>query len=243
MPPTPANVAACEKWLCSKDQATTYFSSKLSTQSSDTADIDCGLVMVVLKEQQTFLLPSGWIHAVYTSQDSIVFGGNFLHGLDIHRQIQIDFALEVRAGVLKRFRFPLFRELHFAATSMYLQKLRRGEALAELEKEGIPVLMETLEEWWKGYQHEEKRWRRLSMPITARDQQRSRPLQYKRPDRISVERWSSSWRFSRPNTHAWSKRGVVRVSWCHHRCRRREVALKVARAPSVPCLQGQPQEI
>jgi hypothetical protein len=40
---------------------------------------------------------------------------------------------------------------------MYLQKLRRGQALVALEMEGLPVLMDTLELWWKGYQHEEEK--------------------------------------------------------------------------------------
>ena len=30
---------------------------------------------------------SGWIHAVYTSQDSLVFGGNFLHSHNIGLQL------------------------------------------------------------------------------------------------------------------------------------------------------------
>jgi hypothetical protein len=146
VPPTETNIATYEDWLCRVHQATTFFPSLLPA--------DSGLVMVALREHQTLLIPSGWIHAVYTSHDSIVFGGNFLHGLDIQRQIQIH-SLEVRTRVQERFRFPLFRELHFAAASMYLQKLRNGESLAALEMEGLPVLMETLEVWWKGYQHEE----------------------------------------------------------------------------------------
>jgi F-box/leucine-rich repeat protein 10/11 len=77
--------------------------------------------MVELKAHQTLIIPSGWIHAVYTDQDSIVFGGNFLHGLDMERQTQIH-CLEVRTRVPERFRFPLFREMHFSAASMYLQK-------------------------------------------------------------------------------------------------------------------------
>ena len=30
-----------------------------------------------------------WIHAVYTSADSIVFGGNFLHSFAIEKQLQV----------------------------------------------------------------------------------------------------------------------------------------------------------
>ena len=31
----------------------------------------------------TFMIPTGWIHAVYTPADSLVFGGNFLHRYEI----------------------------------------------------------------------------------------------------------------------------------------------------------------
>ena len=34
-------------------------------------------------------LPSGWIHAVYTPKDSLVFGGNFLNCFNISQQLQV----------------------------------------------------------------------------------------------------------------------------------------------------------
>ena len=36
--------------------------------------------------QQTFL---GWIHGVYTPEDSLVFGGNYLHCYNIPMQLRI----------------------------------------------------------------------------------------------------------------------------------------------------------
>lgn len=41
-----------------------------------------------LKAGETVLLPSGWIHAVYTPVDSLVFGGNFLTLFSIPLQLQ-----------------------------------------------------------------------------------------------------------------------------------------------------------
>jgi len=32
---------------------------------------------------------TGWIHAVYTPEDSLVFGGNFLHCFNIPMQLRI----------------------------------------------------------------------------------------------------------------------------------------------------------
>ncbi|VDM57992.1 unnamed protein product [Angiostrongylus costaricensis] len=44
---------------------------------------------VVLNPGTTTIIPSGWIHAVYTPCDSLVFGGNFLHSLRADMQIQV----------------------------------------------------------------------------------------------------------------------------------------------------------
>ena len=38
---------------------------------------------------QTLLIPPGWVHAVYTPEDSLVFGGNFLHGFHTKTQIAV----------------------------------------------------------------------------------------------------------------------------------------------------------
>ena len=44
------------------------------------------------------MIPTGWIHGVYTPEDSLVFGGNFLHGLNMDGQLRIS-ALERRLKV------------------------------------------------------------------------------------------------------------------------------------------------
>ena len=35
---------------------------------------------------ETLNLPSAWLHAVYTPEDSLVFGGNYLHTCAVHTQ-------------------------------------------------------------------------------------------------------------------------------------------------------------
>lgn len=42
-----------------------------------------------LQAGNTFFIPTGWIHAVYTPSDSLVFGGNFLHQFGIEKQLKI----------------------------------------------------------------------------------------------------------------------------------------------------------
>jgi F-box and leucine-rich repeat protein 10/11 len=44
---------------------------------------------VLLEQGNTFFIPSGWIHAVFTPNDSLVFGGNFLHSYGIEKQLRI----------------------------------------------------------------------------------------------------------------------------------------------------------
>jgi hypothetical protein len=51
--------------------------------------------------------PLGWIHAVYTPVNSVVFGGNFLHSLNIQLQLKI-YDLEGRLKDPPKFRFPSF---------------------------------------------------------------------------------------------------------------------------------------
>ena len=62
----------------------------MSGKQSDTFFGDlvekCG--RIVLDAGNTFMIPSGWIHAVYTPIDSLVFGGNFLHSYAIEHQLR-----------------------------------------------------------------------------------------------------------------------------------------------------------
>jgi len=81
-------------------------------------------IRVTLEQGQTFIIPTGWIHAVHTPVDSIVFGGNFLHGLDMEGQLKIH-CLETRTRVPAKFRFPSFVQLMYYAGTLYFQRLKR----------------------------------------------------------------------------------------------------------------------
>ena len=120
-----------------------------------------------LRAGETLLLPAGWIHAVYTPVDSLVFGGNFLHGLDINLQLTVN-SIEARSGVLDQYRFPHFGALQMYAGGMYLKRLKRMGKTEEKQKEEdgtkpnlegcepislreleeLPMLMNALEFWW-----------------------------------------------------------------------------------------------
>ena len=51
--------------------------------SSFFADAATSGVRVSVSAGETLLIPGGWPHAVVTPEDSVVVGGNFLHGLDL----------------------------------------------------------------------------------------------------------------------------------------------------------------
>ena len=61
------------------------------------------------------IIPSGWIHAVYTPEDSLVFGGNFLHSFAIEKQLRIA-QIEELTKVPAKYRFLLSISLYSSLT-------------------------------------------------------------------------------------------------------------------------------
>lgn len=138
IPPTKENLNTYEQWLCEKNQGAIFLPSMLPS--------DSGMIKIALRQSETLIIPSGWIHAVYTPRDSLVFGGNFLHGLDMQLQLEIN-RLETRTRVKERFRFPLFVPMQFYAGGRYLLRLRK-RIVNQQELDGLPYLIVALEEWW-----------------------------------------------------------------------------------------------
>ena len=66
-----------ENWVSSSNQSEMFFGDQVD------ACYKC-----TVKQGQTLFIPTGWIHAVLTPIDSLVFGGNFLHNLQIELQIR-----------------------------------------------------------------------------------------------------------------------------------------------------------
>ena len=101
IPPTEANLKAYEQWTLSGKQGDVFFGDVVEK---------CG--MITLEAGNTFFIPSGWIHAVYTPEDSLVFGGNFLHCFSIEKQIRVA-QIEEITKVPQKHRFPFFTELQW----------------------------------------------------------------------------------------------------------------------------------
>lgn len=135
--PTVENLRIYEEWLCQSNQSELWLCDMMQEAP----------VKIHLLEGQTLVIPSGWIHAVYTPQDSLVFGGNFLHGLEIQKQLSIN-NLETRTRVPGKFRYPNYLELQFYAARMYLEMMRAG-SVCQIEVDGLKYLLYALKEWWK----------------------------------------------------------------------------------------------
>ncbi|GIY20312.1 hypothetical protein CDAR_206162 [Caerostris darwini] len=99
IPPTEKNLALYENWVLSGKQGDVFF--------GDTVE-KCARVH--LESGDTFFIPTGWIHAVYTPEDTIVFGGNFLHNFGIEKQLRIA-EVEDLTHVPVKFRYPFYNEI------------------------------------------------------------------------------------------------------------------------------------
>lgn len=140
IPPTKENLSVYEDWLCRPDQAELFLPDLLPNPNQN-------VIRISLKASQTLVIPTAWIHAVYTPSDSVVIGGNFLHGLDIPLQLEVH-CIETRTRVQEKFRFPYYLPINFYAGGYYLDKLRKGQ-ISQREFDGLEKLIEALEEWWK----------------------------------------------------------------------------------------------
>lgn len=111
VPPTDDNLKKYEEWVLSGKQSDIFFGDIVE---------NCGRFEI--PQGGTFFIPSGWIHGVYTPQDSIVFGGNFLHSFSIEKQLQVAHIEEV-TRVPTKFRFPFFTEMLWYALDRYIHCL------------------------------------------------------------------------------------------------------------------------
>ena len=110
--PTDENLRLFEEWTTGGQQQNVFFADLVE---------ECHLVE--LEEGNTFMIPSGWIHGVYTPADSLVFGGNFLHSFAIEMQLKVK-KIEQRTRVDAESRFPSFNTLSFYILDRYVCELR-----------------------------------------------------------------------------------------------------------------------
>ncbi|KAL4885358.1 hypothetical protein BJY04DRAFT_231863 [Aspergillus karnatakaensis] len=110
IPPKDKHLKKYEEWCNSPAQDYTF----LGDQTKECYRVD-------LSEGDTMLIPSGWIHAVWTPENSLVIGGNFLTRLNYGMQIKIA-KIEKETKVPLKFRYPFFQKIQWYTALKYLEE-------------------------------------------------------------------------------------------------------------------------
>ncbi|KAF2134584.1 hypothetical protein P153DRAFT_278420 [Dothidotthia symphoricarpi CBS 119687] len=110
IPPTKQNLKKYEDWCLSPNQGHDW----LGKQVKECYRVD-------LYPGDTMLIPSGWIHAVWTPEDSLVIGGNFLTRIHYGMQIKI-LEIEINTKVAAQFRYPFFQKIMWLTVIKYLEE-------------------------------------------------------------------------------------------------------------------------
>ena len=110
IPPKEKHLKKYEEWCLSPAQNWTF----LGGQTRECYRVD-------LSQGDTMLIPAGWIHAVWTPEDSLVIGGNFLTRLNYGMQLRIA-QIEKATGVARKFRYPHFQKIHWYTAFRYLEE-------------------------------------------------------------------------------------------------------------------------
>lgn len=108
IPPTEKNLSLYQEWVLSGKQSDVFFGDMVEK---------CG--RIALNAGMTLFIPTGWIHAVYTPLDSLVFGGNFLHSFGIEKQLKVA-QVEEHTKVPQKFRYPFFTEMLWYVLEQYV---------------------------------------------------------------------------------------------------------------------------
>uniref|UniRef100_A0A803TWJ2 Lysine-specific demethylase 7A n=1 Tax=Anolis carolinensis TaxID=28377 RepID=A0A803TWJ2_ANOCA len=139
--PTDENLAIYESWSSSVIQSEVYFGDKVDK-----------CYKCVVKQGHTLFVPTGWIHAVLTSQDCMAFGGNFLHNLNIGMQLRC-YEMEKRLKTPDLFKFPFFEAICWFVAKNLLETLKElredGFQPQTFLVQGVKALLSALKLWMK----------------------------------------------------------------------------------------------
>jgi F-box and leucine-rich repeat protein 10/11 len=109
IPPEEKHLKKYEQWNNSPLQNQTF----LGDVTGDCSRVD-------LSEGDTMMIPSGWIHAVWTPENSLVIGGNFLTRMSYEMQIKVN-RIEIDTKTALKFRYPLFQKVNWYTAIRYLE--------------------------------------------------------------------------------------------------------------------------
>uniref|UniRef100_A0A914C2D2 JmjC domain-containing protein n=1 Tax=Acrobeloides nanus TaxID=290746 RepID=A0A914C2D2_9BILA len=119
--PTEQNLKLYEHWLKSDSTNKTFFGNIVEK-----------CARVELTAGNTFIIPSGWIHCVFTPQDSLVFGGNFLHNYAIPMQLAIvDSEDNLKIGI--KYRYTFFKQMLWYVVERIVREATRRKYLKPIK--------------------------------------------------------------------------------------------------------------
>lgn len=119
-PPTDDNLALYESWCQEPEQNFTWFGAYTKRIKGRKLSLHGGF-KVDLKAGDLFIIPSGWIHSVYTPEDAVILGGNYLTLRDVPMHLQI-YEIERRTKVPQKYRFPMFNKVMWLTAWYYSLK-------------------------------------------------------------------------------------------------------------------------
>nr|XP_033806802.1 lysine-specific demethylase 7A isoform X2 [Geotrypetes seraphini] len=139
--PTAENLTLYESWSSSVTQSEEFFGDKVDK-----------CYKCVVKQGHTLFVPTGWVHAVLTSQDCMAFGGNFLHNLNIDMQLRC-YEMEKRLKTPDLFKFPFFEAICWFVAKNLLENLKElredGFQAPGFLVQGVKALVAALKVWMR----------------------------------------------------------------------------------------------
>ena len=176
-PPSTHNLHLYERWQSDPQQVVRE--PEFVTQLKAVARLE-------LLAGNTLIIPHGWLHAVFTPEDSVVIGGNILHLRGFRMQQRI-YELERRLRVPDKYQYPLFKELSWLAARHYTTRLAAArQAGTDVQQVWDAVERRELRELARVLRAYVQMWRKQVTPHAAADRLRSALTGM--PPRVSTER-------------------------------------------------------
>ncbi|GEQ68181.1 hypothetical protein JCM33374_g1848 [Metschnikowia sp. JCM 33374] len=134
-PPTPENLMLYESWCHEPQQNFIWFAEYTKRIGGKKIKPSTGF-KVNLTQGDLFIIPSGWIHSVYTPDDAVIIGGNYLTLRDLPMHTTI-YDIEKRTRVPSKYRFPMFNKVLWLTSWYYYN--HKDEFLKDLGVDFKPV--------------------------------------------------------------------------------------------------------
>lgn len=142
--PTDKHLNAFEEWmnLDSRDRSHSCFVEKVDK-----------CYRCEFSPGETIFIPAGWIHGVYTPEDSLVFGGNFLQYYGVPTSLKI-YEMEQRLEIAEKFTFPDYELVNFIAAKNLCDQLISWKSVNKKptvhQIRAIKEMLPRLKKWYDG---------------------------------------------------------------------------------------------